>query len=79
MVDRQLDCTTLKCPMPIVKVSKAIKEMAVGQTLSVEATDAAFKADLEAWTQIMGCTIMEFTEGPIQQAVIRKDGREGGL
>ena len=72
MADRQLDCKNLKCPMPIVEISKAMKEMDAGQTLAVEATDLAFKADIEAWTRKMGHTIEEFTDGPTKRVVIKK-------
>ncbi len=75
MVDKHLDCKELNCPMPIVQISKAIKEMSSGQTLSVEATDMAFKADIKAWVQKMGHEIVELTDdGPVQQAIIRKCG-----
>ena len=72
MADKQLDCKDMSCPMPIVKISKAIKEMAPGQTLSVEATDLAFEADLKAWVGNMGHEILEFTDGSPQRAIIRK-------
>ena len=73
MADKHLDCKELNCPMPIVQISKAIKGLSPGQTLSVEATDLAFKADLKAWTQKMGHEIIEFADDePTQQAIIRK-------
>jgi len=73
MADKHLDCKNLKCPMPVVRISRAIKELSPGQTLSVEATDLAFEADLKAWTQKMGCEMVEFADdGQIQQAIIRK-------
>ncbi|MDD5064401.1 MAG: sulfurtransferase TusA family protein [Phycisphaerae bacterium] len=72
MADKQLDCKNLRCPMPIVKVSKAMKEINIGQTLYVEATDFAFKADIEAWTQKMGHKIVQFTDGPTKQVVIER-------
>ena len=72
MADKHLDCKDMSCPMPIVKISKAIKEMAPDQTLSVEAMDLAFEADLNAWANKMGHEILEFTDGPPQQAIIRK-------
>ena len=72
MEDIQLDCKNLRCPMPIVNVSKAMKKLTSGQTLTVEATDFAFKADLQAWTQKMGHMIVEFSDGPIMRAIIKK-------
>jgi tRNA 2-thiouridine synthesizing protein A len=75
--DRYLDCKGLACPMPIVRVSQAVQEISCGQTLQVEATDPAFKSDLEAWTQTMEHELLEFSEGPIQRALIRKSPRPG--
>ncbi len=54
MVDRNLDCCGLVCPMPIVKLSKAVREMDSGQILEVKANDQAFKVDVEAWCNKTG-------------------------
>jgi tRNA 2-thiouridine synthesizing protein A len=70
--DQSLDCRGLRCPLPIVKISKAIKEMALGQTLFVEADDPAFHSDLEAWVRTVGHELLEFSEGPTQRALVRK-------
>jgi tRNA 2-thiouridine synthesizing protein A len=69
---RYLDCRDLRCPLPIVKISRAFKEMSSGQTLLVEANDPAFKSDLEAWVRTMGHELLEFSEGSTQQALLRK-------
>ena len=74
MSDREfLDCKNLACPMPIVKVSRAMKEMSDGSELEVEASDPAFRADIEAWANRMGFSLVEFDDGPVKRAVIRKD------
>ena len=75
--DQYLDCTGLACPMPIVRVSRTIKEMSCGQTLLVEAADPAFRSDLEAWIRTMGHELLEFSEGSMQRALIRKSGPSG--
>lgn len=70
MADVILDCKGLNCPMPIVKLSKAVREMTAGQTLEIEATDLAFKLDLEAWANKTGNTIRDFTDGDVQRAIV---------
>ncbi len=46
-----LDCTGLKCPMPIVKISTKVKAMkGIGQ-LEILADDPAFPADVQAWAK----------------------------
>ena len=74
MADTQLDCKGLNCPMPIVKISRAIRDLAAGDRLVVEANDPAFKADLEAWVRRLGHTIESFEtgEGAFQRAVLVK-------
>lgn len=52
--DQVLDCTGLSCPIPVVKTSKAIRKMEVGQVLQMIATDAGAPADMEAWTRQTG-------------------------
>ena len=72
MADKYLDCTQLKCPMPIVKISKEFKQMSSGQTLIVEATDPAFASDIQAWVSTMGYELLDLQDGSTQKAVIRK-------
>ncbi len=72
MADQYLDCKSLKCPMPIVQISKTIKSMKAGQTLEVVARDPAFQMDLEAWIRKLGHDLVEFNEGEIQRALIMK-------
>jgi tRNA 2-thiouridine synthesizing protein A len=52
--DQVLDCTGLLCPMPIVKTSKAIKELQSGQILKMISTDAGSPPDIEAWSRQTG-------------------------
>ena len=52
--DQTLDCKGMLCPLPIVKVSKAIKEIEVGQTLLLLATDPGSRPDMAAWTKRTG-------------------------
>ncbi len=69
-----LDCKDLRCPMPIVRISQAVKNMAPGARLAIEARDPAFQADLEAWLRHLGHHLVEFQDGPVQRAVIEKRG-----
>jgi len=52
--DKVLDCTGLLCPIPVIKTSKAIKEVEVGQVLKMIATDPGAPADMEAWARQTG-------------------------
>jgi tRNA 2-thiouridine synthesizing protein A len=52
--DKILDCSGMLCPTPIIKTSKAIKEIEVGQLLKMIATDPGAPSDMEAWTRQTG-------------------------
>lgn len=48
-IDKTLDTSGLLCPMPIVKTSKAIKELEVGGVLEMISTDKGSMPDMAAW------------------------------
>jgi tRNA 2-thiouridine synthesizing protein A len=49
MADKFLDTKGLNCPLPILKVKKAMGEVPVGGTLEVLATDPGAEGDFEAF------------------------------
>lgn len=61
MADSVLDCSGLACPMPIVKTSKAIKELKISQVLKVIATDSGSPKDMEAWARQTGNELISST------------------
>jgi tRNA 2-thiouridine synthesizing protein A len=61
--DQLLDCTGLLCPIPVVKTSKAIKEIEVGQVLEMVATDPGAPPDMEAWARQTGHELIEQSAG----------------
>jgi len=52
--DQILDCSGMLCPMPVVKTSKAMKELQSGQILKMIATDPGAPPDMEAWSRQTG-------------------------
>jgi TusA-related sulfurtransferase len=59
--DQVLDCTGMLCPMPIVKTTKAMKELQSGQVLKMIATDAGSPPDIEAWSRQTGNELLRST------------------
>ena len=53
-VDQVLDCSGLLCPLPVVKTTKAIKQMQIGQVLKLIATDPGAPPDMAAWSRQTG-------------------------
>jgi len=45
---RTLDCRGLLCPMPIIKIAQAIREIQIGQILELFADAPNSQADIEA-------------------------------
>lgn len=71
-IEHRLDCTGLACPMPIVRLSQAMRNLTSGATLVIEASDPAFRADLEAWARRFGHVVLSFEEGKILRATVQK-------
>ena len=58
-VEKTLDAKGLKCPMPVVKTSNEIKNLAVGGVLEVLATDPGSMADIAAWSKSTGNELLQ--------------------
>ena len=73
-VDKVMDLKGLACPMPVVKVSKGIKDVEVGQVIEAVTTDPGSLADFPAWARTSGNEILktEQKEGAIKFYIKRK-------
>ena len=60
--DEQLDCRGLSCPMPIIKLAKAIKPMKSGQVLEMSGTDPGSKEDVPKWCKKTGNELLDVVE-----------------
>lgn len=49
-----LDCTGLQCPLPVIKTSQAMKNLADGELLELLATDPGVEPDMTAWASRTG-------------------------
>jgi len=61
-VDRYVDAKGLMCPMPVLTLAKAMKELQPGQVLALSATDLGAKRDIPAWAEKTGNTLLETIE-----------------
>ena len=66
MATLTINCGSMKCPAPLVEISKAMKKMQSGETLEVLADDPAFCEDVKAWC--------EMTENPLE-SLAQAEGR----
>jgi tRNA 2-thiouridine synthesizing protein A len=73
MADQLLDAKGLNCPLPILRAKKALKELAVGGTLEVLATDPGAVKDFEAFCRTTGNELLASkTEGKVFTFVIKR-------
>ena len=71
--DKQIDCTGLYCPIPVVKTREAIGHMAPGQLLEMLSDDPASEADMKSWARITGHELVAVDrEGPVYRFFVRK-------
>jgi tRNA 2-thiouridine synthesizing protein A len=57
--DKVLDCSGMLCPIPVIKASKTIKELQIGQVLKLIATDPGAPADMQAWSRQTGNELLD--------------------
>ncbi len=55
----KLDCGTMQCPGPIMKVFDTVKAMKEGEILEVSASDPGFIRDIDAWCRRTGNLLLE--------------------
>ncbi|MCU0990336.1 MAG: sulfurtransferase TusA family protein [Xanthomonadales bacterium] len=73
MADHVLDAKGLNCPLPILKAKKALKDVPVGGTLEILATDPGAVADFQAFARQTGNELLEHSEeGGVYRFLLRK-------
>lgn len=73
--ETRLDATGLKCPLPVLRARKALKDLAPGTVLEVRATDLAAPKDFRAFCEMAGHAFLEERrEGEVFVLLLRKAG-----
>ena len=57
--DKVMDLKGLPCHMPVVKISKGIKEVEIGQVVEALTSDPGALADFPAWARTSGNEILK--------------------
>jgi tRNA 2-thiouridine synthesizing protein A len=60
--DQVLDARDLKCPLPVLKARRAMKPMAAGEVLRVEATDPGSMDDFVHFCDATGYELLAQSE-----------------
>ena len=73
VIAKSLDLSGLLCPIPVVKVSKAIKDIEIGEAIEATATDPGVLMDIPAWCKGSGNEMLTMDkEGSAFRFVIRR-------
>jgi tRNA 2-thiouridine synthesizing protein A len=77
MESRILDARGLRCPLPVLKARKALKDLAAGEILQVLATDPGAVKDFEAFCRTTGHRLVasNATDGVYDFRIEKSAGR----
>ena len=68
-----LDARGLKCPLPVLKARRTLKNLPAGGLLRVLATDPGATKDFAHFCETTGCVLVESgQEGEVLRFVLRK-------
>ena len=62
--DKEVDARGLNCPLPILRLKKALAEVQGGQIVHMLATDPSSIGDVEAFTRQTGHELLQKRETP---------------
>ncbi|WP_203335365.1 sulfurtransferase TusA family protein [Nocardioides limicola] len=48
----ELDCTDLRCPLPVIELGRRISDVEVGHLIAVVTADPAARIDVPAWCRM---------------------------
>jgi len=54
---REINCLGMKCPLPIIELSKSMKQNSSENSFLLKSDDVATSPDLEAWSRMTGNSV----------------------
>ena len=57
-----VDARGLRCPLPVIRLAAAVRDLAPGTLVTVLATDPAARLDVPAWARMRGHTMAATTD-----------------
>ena len=61
---RVVDCIGLFCPVPVLRLAEAVREVAVGERVDLLADDPAAKVDVRVWCRTTDQTYLGASDRP---------------
>ncbi len=75
MSDKLLDTKGLRCPLPVLRARRAMKDMGVGEVIEIQATDPDSIQDFQAFCETTGHALLDSRQdGEVFIFEIRKAG-----
>ena len=73
-----VDARGLRCPLPVIRLARAARDLPPGSVLVLWATDPAARADVPAWCRMRGHELLETTEDDAEPTGPVEPGAEAG-
>ena len=74
MSEYELDARRLLCPLPVIRTQDKVKQLAVGDVLTVTCTDPGVMQDIPTWCRINGHTVLETESGEYEYRIMLEVG-----
>lgn len=62
MNTHKLDASGLKCPMPVIKLQQAMRQLNAGDQIDITCTDPSALKDIQSWCKINKHLLVSFRE-----------------
>ncbi|MDR3394413.1 MAG: sulfurtransferase TusA family protein [Parasulfuritortus sp.] len=62
-IEAHLDVCGVCCPLPLIQLAKAVKELDLGQTIEIIGNDPIFETSVRDFCQANGHTILDVRQG----------------
>lgn len=72
----KVDARRLLCPMPVIRLQDAIKDLETGSLVQITCTDPGVKNDIPAWCNINGHKIENISEQEYEIIVLVRKGQD---
>lgn len=72
----EVDARRLLCPMPVIRLQDAIKDLETGSLVQITCTDPGVKNDIPAWCNINGHKIEKISEQEYEIIVLVRKGQD---
>lgn len=79
MTDRPVvDARGTRCPVPVIRVARAVRDLPAGSTVVLWADDVAARSDVPAWARLRGHAVRAVERDGFTEYVVRTGGGGAG-